>query len=61
MVMIPLADLIEVSSLHKGLDIRKSLTRDLGFPRPNQSTMGKTRSQSEVVTVEGWQRRVEVI
>jgi hypothetical protein len=35
MVMIPLADLIEVSSLLKDLDIRKRLTRDLGFPRHN--------------------------
>ena len=33
----PLAELIEAFSLLKDLDIRKSLTGDLGFLRPNLS------------------------
>lgn len=49
----PLAELIEVSNPLKGLDIRKSLTRDIGFPRPNLSPTGKTTDQSEVIAIAG--------
>jgi hypothetical protein len=44
--MHPLAELIEVFSLLKDLDIRKSLTSGSGFLRPNPSPTGKTTHQS---------------